>query len=213
MTARALRSDTLDNLIACPKCDVLHEVTPVEDGAKARCRRCHTTLIEPSADAFLHVILLAVTVLILMIAAIFFPFLKLEHGEIESHSSVFDTVMSFSHAAMLPLSIAVAALIIIIPLTRVATIIYTLWPLVRGKPAYAHAPWAMRVAEALKPWSMAEVFIIGVAVSLVKIGGIAHVSLGPAFWAFVALVIVVALQDTFMCKWTIWNSLETSRNT
>ncbi len=200
----------LDRLIACPKCDVLHETGRVAEGETARCRRCHAILIAPSRDALSRVITLALTVLILMLAAVFFPFLELHAGQIAHHSSVFDTVASFSHRAMLPLSVAVAAFIIVIPVIRVLAILYTLWPLVLDRPAYAHAPRAMRLAEALKPWAMAEIFVIGVAVSLVKVGGMAQLSLGPAFWAFAALVIVVALQDTFMCKWTIWTRLENS---
>ena len=198
----------LDRLIACPKCDVLHEICEVSEGEKACCRQCGAVLIQPGENAFVRVITLALTVLILMLGAIFFPFLRLQAGQIEHHSSVFDAITAFSSGLMLPLSFAVAALIVFIPIARVVAIIYTLWPLMRGQPAYRHAPHAMRMAEALKPWSMAEIFVIGVAVALVKVGGIAHVTLGPAFWAFSALVIVVVLQDTFMCKWTIWKSLE-----
>ena len=47
---------------------------------------------------------------------------------------------------------------------------------------------------------MAEVFIVGVAVALVKVAGLAHLSIGPAFWAFVALVLVTVLKDNFMCR-------------
>ena len=58
---------------------------------------------------------------------------------------------------------------------------------------------------------MAEIFIVGVAVALVKIAGMATVSVGPAFWALVALVLVTTIKDTFMCKLTIWKTLETQR--
>lgn len=205
-------STSLDHLIACPKCDALHEVSTIAYGEKACCRQCHTVLIHSGERVFVQVITLALTVLILMVAAIFFPFLQLQAGEIEHHSSVFDAITAFSSGLMLPLSFAVAALIVFIPIARVVAVIYTLWPLMQGRAPYRYATHAMRLAEVLKPWSMAEIFIIGVAVALVKIGGIAQVSLGPAFWAFVALVIVVALQDTFTCKWTIWKSLENKNN-
>ena len=55
---------------------------------------------------------------------------------------------------------------------------------------------------------MAEIFIIGVSVALVKVAGLATISLGPAFWAFVALVLVTALKDSLMCELTIWKTLE-----
>ena len=55
---------------------------------------------------------------------------------------------------------------------------------------------------------MAEIFIIGTAVALVKVAGLATVSLGPAFWAFCALIIVTALKNSFLSKWTIWQAIE-----
>ena len=130
----------LDGLIACHKCDVLHEISHINEGEKACCRQCGAVLIHSGESAFLRVITLALTVLILMLGAIFFPFLRLQAGQIEHHSSVFDAITAFSSGLMLPLSFAVAALIVFIPVARVVAIIYTLWPLMRGQPAYRHAP-------------------------------------------------------------------------
>ena len=104
----------------------------------------------------------------------------------------------------------VIAVIILIPLIRAVAIVYALWPLAQRRSAYRHAPSALRFAEFLRPWSMAEIFIIGTAVALVKVAGLAAISLGPAFWAFCAMVIVTALSDNYMCKWTIWNALSTT---
>jgi paraquat-inducible protein A len=207
-----LQDTELDGLIACPRCDLLHSVPEVGDNMRAYCRRCGTQLIATRDGAYARIVTLALTVLILMVAALFFPFLKLRVGGLESQSSVFDAMAAFSGGMMLPLSFAVGALIVFIPAARVAALIYTLWPLTRGRAPYRHATHAFRVAEALKPWSMAEIFILGVAVSLVKVAGLATVTLGPAFWAFAALVVVVVLQDSFMCKWSIWKSLG-SKNT
>ena len=55
---------------------------------------------------------------------------------------------------------------------------------------------------------MAEIFVIGTSVALVKVAGLATVSLGPAFWAFCALIIVGAASDVFTCAATIWDTLE-----
>ena len=68
------------------------------------------------------------------------------------------------------------------------------WELLNQLPPYSEDT-ALRLAEGLRPWSMAEVFAIGCAVSLVKIADLAHVSLGPAFWMFAALVVVTVAQD------------------
>ena len=58
---------------------------------------------------------------------------------------------------------------------------------------------------------MAEVFLIGVVVALVKIGGMATVDLGPAFWAMAGLVVLVVYEGTALDEWSIWQTLERSR--
>lgn len=198
----------LATLVACPACDALHRMAEVPAGGRARCHRCGTLLMAPREGALTRIVMLSATALVLMVAAVFFPFLELQAGGLRQRSSVFDAVMAFSEGLMLPLSVAVAALIVLLPLARFVAILYALAPMALGWAPAAHAAAAFRLAEALKPWAMAEIFIIGVAVALVKVAGLAQVSLGPAFWAFAALVMVTALKDNFMCRLTIWKTLE-----
>lgn len=196
------------SLIACPVCDALHHETAVPPGTRARCHRCHTVLMAPRRGAMTRIVMLAATATILMFAAVFFPFLELQAGGLSHKSSVFDAVMAFSDGGMLPLSVAVAALIVVLPLARLLAITYALAPMAFGWHPARFATHAFRWAEATKPWAMAEIFIIGVAVALVKVTGLAKVTPGPAFWAFAALVLVTVLKDSFMCRLTVWKTLE-----
>ncbi|MGP6089587.1 paraquat-inducible protein A [Antarctobacter jejuensis] len=195
-------------LIACPTCDTLHVEPEVPDNHTARCRRCGRVLAAPRDNAYANVLALAVTSTILMVGAVFFPFIELQAAGLHNRASVLDAALAFSQGLMAPLAIAVALLIVLIPTARLAAIIYTLLPLVQDRPPYRFAPRAFRLSEQLRPWSMAEIFVLGVAVALVKVAGLATVSLGPAFWAFAALVVITVLQDNTMCRYTIWKSLE-----
>ncbi|MCU0911712.1 MAG: paraquat-inducible protein A [Rhodobacteraceae bacterium] len=203
----------LAGLVACPTCDVLHRLSEVPPGATARCRRCGTVLLAPRDSALTRIVMLAGTALVLMVAAVFFPFLELQVAGLSRRSSLFDAVMAFSSGLMLPLSFAVAALIILLPLFRFAALIYALGPMAIGWRPAPRAETAFRLAELTKPWAMAEIFIVGVAVALVKVAGLAKVTLGPAFWALVALVIVTVLKDNFMCRLSVWKTLEERRAT
>ncbi|MEO8530053.1 MAG: paraquat-inducible protein A [Deltaproteobacteria bacterium] len=200
-----------EDLIACPACDALHRVDDIPIGSRTRCTRCHDVLISPRDQAFSQVIALSVAVAVLMIGAIFFPFLGIAAKGLSHASSVLEVALAFSDGILAPLSLLVITLIVLIPLVRAAAVTYALWPLAHGRPGYRHAASALRMSEFLRPWSMAEIFMIGTAVALVKVAGLASISLGPAFWAFCAMVIVVALSDNFMCKWTIWKTLDTNR--
>jgi paraquat-inducible protein A len=213
-TADAALTDddaALAQLVACPVCDTLHRMSEVGLHERARCVRCHTILITPRDSAMTRIVMLSITATVLMMAAISFPFLTLQARGLTQRASVIDAILAFSHGIMLPLSLAIAATIVVLPLARLGAILYALAPMAIGYAPLPGAIRAFRLAEVLKPWAMAEIFIVGTAVALVKVAGLAHLTLGPAFWAFTALVLVTVLNDNFMCRLTIWRTLESRR--
>lgn len=198
----------LDDLIVCPRCDATYELRKPEKGERAVCQRCHEVLIAPRKDAGLRIIAVSLAVVFLIIGAAIFPFLTIETTGTSNAVSIIDAVLAFSGGPMILLSLVTAALIIVIPLARMLLTIYVLLPLVLDRAPAPRAMQAFRLSEALRPWSMAEIFVIGCAVALVKISDLATVGFGPAFWMFGILVVLVIAQDSFMCKWSVWNALE-----
>ena len=128
-----------DRLIACPTCDALLLDAPVPVGSRARCHRCGTVLMTPRAGAMTRIVMLAVTAQVLMLGAVFFPFLELSAGGMVHRSSLLDAVLAFSTGLMLPLAFATAALIIVLPMVRLGAIIYALAPMALGWHAARHA--------------------------------------------------------------------------
>ena len=203
----ALRAAAAD-LIACSRCDALHHAAIPPVGGRARCRRCGTTLIAPRRAAVVHLLWLSVAVAILMLAAVFLPFIGITASGLRSDSSIFDAALAFDDGALAPLALLVVAVIVLVPLVRVGLTLWALGPLALGRPLLPGARWAFRLDEELKPWAMTEIFIVGVSVALVKIAGLATVSLGPAFWLLGGLVALSVLQDALTDRWTIWRALE-----
>ncbi len=195
-------------LVACPRCDLLQREPDRAENCTVSCSRWGVVLATPRSGAFTRMFVLALTAMILMVAAVCFPFLELQVAGLNSRTLVLDAILAFSSGLLPPLSVALVAFIVLIPSLRFAAVAYTLWPLVFDRRPFQHARSAFRLAERLRPWAMAEIFIVGVSVALVKVAGMASVGLGPAFWAFCALVVVAALHDNFMCRRTIWKSLE-----
>ncbi|WP_425093609.1 paraquat-inducible protein A [Tropicimonas sp. S265A] len=198
----------LSDLIACPNCDALYRMPAIENGARARCLRCHTVLTAPHDTAMTRIVMLATTSFILMVAAVFFPFLELTAVGRTQRSSLLDVALVFADGPFLGLALAVGALVIFLPLLRLTAVLYVIGPMALGWRPARHARAVLRFDERIRPWAMSEVFIVGVAVALIKIAGLAHVSLGPAFWAFAVLVLINTYKDTFMCRLTLWKTLE-----
>jgi paraquat-inducible protein A len=76
------------------------------------------------------------------------------------------------------------------------------------------APWLVSGGRALfllGPWSMVEVFAIGVIVSLVKIVHLAHVSIGLAFWAYLAFGVCFTATMASLDRLTLWREIERVR--
>lgn len=211
MKTRAIPAPDLTTgagLIACPSCDALHLERDLQPGERVHCARCGIVLANPQKGAFTWVIALSVTAMVLMIGAIFFPFLEISRMGFGNETSLFGVAMAFSHGILLPLTIVVMILIVGLPLTRAGLLIYTLWPLSMNRGPYRHAARAFRLSEMMRPWSMAEIFVIGTTVALIKIAGLANVSLGPAFWAFCAMILATALSDRSTSSVTIWDAIE-----
>lgn len=198
----------LEGLIVCPVCDATYQLQRPKNGERAVCTRCHKVLIAPRRKAGMQIIAVAVAVVVLITAASVFPFLEISGAGRSNAVSIIDAALSFTQGPMLVLALMTAGFILFVPLVRMLLTLYVLIPVVLDRPPARHAIRAFRWAEAMRPWSMAEIFALGCAVALVKVAGLATVSFGPAFWMFGALVVLVIVHDSFLCKWSVWNSLE-----
>ena len=201
----------LDDLVACPQCDTLHRAQSLPDGARAHCQRCGIVLMTSQPAAMAQILSLALTAFVMMIAAVSFPFLTLDAGGLHNATSVIDAVLAFNEGYAFPLAVAVAFFIVVIPLMRLTALIYALGPLVREESPRSGARTAFALAERLRPWSMAEIFIVGVTVALIKVAGLAVVTIGPAFWAFAGVVVITVLKDQLICRYSIWEALDSAK--
>lgn len=209
MAPSAIGAADIENLIACSRCDRLHVMAHVPMGRTAHCARCHTPLLRPRRGAIALIVSLSVSALVLMVVAVSFPFLHIEASGLSSRASVLDAILSFAEASgrMAPLSVAVGALIVALPVLRLTGLIYALGPIALGHAPRPQAARVFRMAMRLRPWAMAEIFIIGVAVALIKIAALASVGFGPAFWAFTGFVLLIAAKDTMVCERSLWRVL------
>jgi len=210
LTAATLSRAELDELIVCPACDALWRVREPEHGGRTTCPRCHHVLIRPRPGAILQIVALGLSVLVLLVGALFLPFLQIRVRGLSNTSSIFDAALAFSGPELVWLSLAVVATIVGVPMMRVFLTTYALMPLLFGRRVLPGGRIAFRWAEELRPWSMAEIFILGCGVALVKVVDLARVEIGPAFWMFAGLVLITLLQDTFTCRWTVWKALDTA---
>lgn len=162
-------------------------------------------------DAPERVIAAALANLLLLGIALWAPFLTLAEGGITQRISLADTAAALSGGTVWPLGALLIAFIIAAPMLRALAYLYALVPVRAGLGAPAGAADALRLATRLRPWAMAEVFVIGAAVSLVKLAGMATVTPGPAFWALGGMVLVIGFENASHCRESLWAGVEARR--
>jgi paraquat-inducible protein A len=150
---------------------------------------------------------LALSVPPLMAVGLTAAFLSLGGGGIGYSASVIQAAGAVATPGTWPLALVVGVLVRGLPVCRAVALAYVLVPLQLGRPPAAHAAAAFRLAVALRPWSMAEIFLIGVAVAMVKLTGLASVSLGPAFWSFALLAVIALSEDAILCERSLWDQI------
>lgn len=197
----------MDALIACHHCDaLLREPARVRGAVRVRCPRCDAVLTADRAHSTDGVIAAAIATITLLGAALALPFISLRAAGLARDAGLADAVIAAGGDAW-PLALAVGALIAAIPLLRAGALLWVLIPIRAGGRPAPGARAAFRLAVELRPWSMIEIFIIGVVVALVKVAGLASVDLGAAFWIFVLLAGVAFYEDAALCRRTVWRML------
>jgi paraquat-inducible protein A len=108
------------------------------------------------------------------------------------------------------LGVVMGLFMIVSPIALASGLIYVCAPLIFGRVA----PGAMHVAKWLnrtEPWNMVEVFLLGVLVSLLKLGKVAEVHFGYGFWAFCILMLCMAAAVAGIDRDELWDRLEVAK--
>ncbi len=199
------------HLVACPHCDTLYQRPVLGDNQRLRCTRCNSVVLTRKAAGAERLLAYMLASLILYVVAVSFPFLSMSKAGLSNQISVLSAVGILVQSDMLGLAALVGLFILVIPMVRIVLLMLA--------ALVAHAKWRtgtahaliIRIAQTVTPWSMAEIFMVGTTVSLVKVGKLATISTGPAFWALASLMIALALGTASMCRSTLWQYVRDGR--
>ena len=194
----------------CIECDLVLEIPALEPGEKASCPRCGHLISACRPDAIARPLALAIAALVLLALANSFPFMALEAQGLEKVMTLPRTAVELREEGYTSLAVLVIGVIVVVPAAILAIVVALCVPLLRGRPAAWLVPGG-RLIFLLGPWSMAEVFLIGVIVSLVKIVKLAHVELGLAFWAYASFVVLFTATLASLDRLTLWRAIERLR--
>jgi paraquat-inducible protein A len=198
-----------EHTVACHDCDLLHRLGEIPEGATARCRRCGSVLRRRRPRSIERTLALVLGAAVLFVVANVFPFLSFDMKGQETQTTLITGVRDLWQQEKPELAALVLLTIFLAPLLQISILLYVLVPLHRGR-----VPWQMvrafRLLRRIEPWSMMEVFMIGILVAIVKLMGMATIVPGLALWAFVLLFLLISAAVASLDPQVVWERAEES---
>jgi paraquat-inducible protein A len=207
-----------DDLIACEECDALHRRSAVDgaghvdadtdiapSGRHYECRRCGATLGLARHATFDLPLSLALGGLVMLAIAHLNPILVIDiQGQMRS-TTLWQAAWTLYDEGAWFMCGLVLVTTLLNPFVEMAAVCYVLLPLRSGQYAPAYAI-VLRAMQAVKPWVMVEVFMLGVLVAFVKLNGLASVIAGPGLWAFAAVMLLATAMASVFDHEHVWAS-------
>ncbi len=187
-------------LLACPHCDLLQFEVDLAQHHDAHCVRCDAVLYRGTRARLDWMIALVLGSAILFLVANLFPIAALKRGAAYNTTSLAGTVLALHHQGRPLIAALVLITAILIPACELCAMMYMLIPLRAGR-IVPGVRACFRFVRAAQPWSMTEVCLLGVLVTLVKLADVATIVPGVALWAFAGMIALFsALAASFSVR-------------
>jgi paraquat-inducible protein A len=182
-------------LTVCAGCDAVYAWRGLAAGDRARCRRCGAVLGRGHGLTQQGLLALTLAAAIAFAIANLSPIVTLELRAVGSELTLPGALLLTWQSGERAVALLAAATAFFFPLAAIALRLWVLLPLAFGLRPRG-ACFALAALHTATEWSMVEVFLLGVLVSVVRSAGVAELDLGPGLLAWAAVtVLLTAVQS------------------
>lgn len=194
------------NLVRCHDCGKLAQITT------SHCPRCNSQLHARLPHSFQRTLALLISSFALYIPANLFPIMTVTQLNVGEPHTILGGIVALIHSDMLPIAMLVLVASILVPLLKLLGLSLLL--------LCVHCRWQVnakrwtqmyRVIAFVGRWSMLDIFMISILVSLVNLGGVAQVIAGNAATAFASVVVLTMFAARSFDPRLIWDVQENSQ--
>lgn len=199
---------------ACPECDLLLAEQRVPEGCESICPRCEHVLHEGRPDSVPRALLLSSCGLLFFPAAMGLPLLSLAQVGVRQEASLTEAAFALINAGYWEIALIVGISAALAPLLNLWLMFSVSYSLHLGSSSHLIAS-LMRINHKVREWSMLEVFLIGVLVSMVKLIDLATLIPGVGLYCFVCLMLCTLLLRSTVDEhelWQVWEQNQRDQN-
>ena len=178
------------NLLVCDACDALYTRPALAQDSMARCVRCGALLGRGHRITLDEQLALAIAALVLLVIANLTPLVTLDLRGQRTAATLLECVRITWQAGEPLVALLAAGTAFVFPLALIVLRLYVLAPLTAGVPPRGFVV-AMRMLRWVTQWSMVEVFMLGVLISVVRSAGLAHAGMQPGLFAYAGVMLLL----------------------
>ncbi len=187
-------------------CHICEKVSPVSLG---NCPRCGARLHLRKPDSIARTLALVVAAALMYIPANMLPIMSIRELGVLTESTIVQGLVQFWDAGSYPIAIVIFTASILIPLLKIFAL---LWLCAAAKGLVPHSSKILGkvywVTELLGRWSMVDIFVVAILVTMVQLGNYMSVTPGPGALAFAVVVILTMFAAMSFDPKLLWDQLE-----
>ncbi|WP_429560077.1 paraquat-inducible protein A [Paraburkholderia youngii] len=193
-------------LVGCHACGLVQ--TRSERDAHQRCTRCQHVLHERRPDSLTRTASLLLAAAIAYIPANLLPIMHASSVGGSEDDTILGGVAYFWTSGDWPLAVVVFIASVLVPVLKLVVLTLLTVAASRGSGWRARERATLyRLVERIGRWSMLDVFVVALTVTLVHFGSLAVITAGPAALAFGAVVILTMLASHQFDPRLIWDNV------
>lgn len=202
-----MRVENKDRLLVCPECDLLHEVEAVEFGKRLHCARCDALLHQTHHRSLDRALSYSMAGLAFFMVANAFPILTFSMSGNNKANQLVDGSIELFAGPYWPLGVLVFITSVAAPLLVLILMASALLQ-IKMKHTSRFLKWQVKLIMHLKPWAMAEIFVIGIMVAYVKLGDFAFVGIGTSLVGIICMVVATVFTYSVLDFEELWQKTE-----
>jgi paraquat-inducible protein A len=187
----------------CRDCGLFQHVPHLEDGERACCMRCDRVLRTGRKDSMNRALACAFGALVLFVMALQLPFMDVTAVGRTYSANLFTGPNMLDNRGMWEISLVVMATLIAMPAAQFLLLLTVLLGLRAPNPP-PFLPRLFGWVERIRPWSMVEVFLLGVFVAYTRLQAIATVDVGPGLFALAGVMLCLVAADVELDHEDVW---------
>lgn len=196
-------------LLLCNDCHLVVKRRALAAGQPQYCPRCDSRLHARRPDSLNRTWALIATAWIFLFPANLYPVMTVIYFGEGEPDTILSGVIHLAQAGMIPIAILVFVASIAVPMLKLLGLMLLLLTVQRGwKLNKRQCTILYRVIEVIGAWSMLDLFMISILVTLVDLGAVATITAGTGATAFASVVVLTMLAAMTFDPRLIWDLQE-----